>query len=314
MTVRTRWAQVTIQPRDPVTGALIGLPTIVNQLGLAFNQNYVEFDIEKTLGGSDTNKCTLKMYNLNDFQIESCNYIYSQKARRFGSLITVTIGYLETGVFVGFIGVIRYGYTTREGPDYVTYVECQHFSEELKNLEVNYVAAAGTNKAQALLGLVTQAGGVVQAQQVSYINQKLGSQIYEENETISGRLGDLLRDFQKEFNQFIDISFDDVGFSFVKAGDPVFQNPNPPITITKFNGLIGSPRLTPRGFDFDVTLSSNLNINDNIILISEMTTRLSVFGKFSSIILYIQRVSHSGDNREGEFKTSLSTYYPGFFQ
>jgi hypothetical protein len=298
-------------------------PSIVNLFtGIpGIGQKYVSFQAEKQVTG-EGNKCSLKLYNLSETQINVSSFRFNQNTTKlvYGAFIIVRAGYVETGLLSMFTGVITDGYTTREGADYVTYIDAVNISSEIKKLSVTYIAPKGQPYSKTIVDLIASVGGIIAADQLSQISARLAGEIHEENESYSGSLGDALKVFQKSFNKNIDIYFDEDGAGFVPIGKTVPGRPLQLFTPKSIVGavvggqLIGSPRSTRRGLDFDCTLNASIRLNDPVKVISELTARLAVFDPGTGFqklsLLYVANVNHSGDNRDGEFKTSISAYYP----
>lgn len=84
--------------------------------------------------------------------------------------------------------------------------------------------------------------------------------------------------------------------------------------MSEENGLIGTPRATTSGIEYETKLEPTYRINDPIKVISKATDRLAIAGGGAagvarSDITVASKIIHSGDNREGDFKTSVTTKF-----
>ena len=110
----------------------------------------------------------------------------------------------------------------------------------------------------------------------------------------------------------ITMHFDDAGITFLPAGVPLDIDE---VVFDEYNGLIGSPKITPRGADFEVSLTPELRINHPIKIISRATSSYNkVFtGNFAvdGNSFVVSRVVHQGSNWEdNNFKSSVNALYP----
>jgi hypothetical protein len=127
-------------------------------------------------------------------------------------------------------------------------------------------------------------------------------------------------------NPRIAIRWDDAGVNFTPQG--AFVKGRATKIFSEQNGLIGNPQPNSSGFSFELELNGELRISDPIQLKSDVFSRLigSLGGSLNigssgiSNSLRTQayerigvsslfKIIHTGDNREGEFKTICETKF-----
>lgn len=310
MTVSTRHLSV-ISKKSP-TG--IGGNFTINPeiTALLQPQVMIKFQVEKQVS-SEPNRASLEMYNLSDDHAASFDFKYDPYASIFGSRVTIQGGFLESGVKQLYSGVVTQGLTTEEGPDRITRIELQNILVELEKKQVKYTAVGGkTLKADAILSIIKSAGGIIQSGQEAAIRKNLNGAIFEANENIKGTLGSVLEKFSKGLPHRIVVYWDDAGVSF----DPIGKVTSGRTTkiVSEQTGLIGVPKITTHGIEYDTRLDGSYRINDPVTVISKATTRLNLAaggpaGIERSGTTVVSKVIHSGDNRDGQFKTVVETRF-----
>lgn len=318
MTVLTRHLSVTSAPSPTGIGSVFTINPIAS--ALLQPQVMIKFQIEKQVS-SEPNRAFLEMHNLSDAHANALDFRYDPYASVFGPRITITGGFFNQfgvpDVSQLYSGVVSQGLTTEEGPNRVTRIECLNVYYELMRRPVSYLAVEGTTKADAILAIIRNAGGIIEAGQDAAIRANLGGAVYDEDENIKGTLDSVLTKFSKGLQRRIVVYWDDAGVSFdplgaIKAGRPVKL-------VSEQTGLIGIPKATTSGFEYETRLDGSYRIGDPVKITSRATGRFfAAQGGPQNIerinTTSVSKVIHSGDNREGPFKTSISTKFLDLLQ
>ena len=178
--VPTRHVEVTVIPR-------VGVPVIINPQATALIQPqiYAKFQIQKQKALDEFTESFLELYNLNDAEIGIIDFKKDLNGIYFGALVIVRIGYLETGVFHAFSGVISEATTVKRHPDYVTRILLRSGFEVIKTLTIRLSVAKFQTKASAITQAVLQVGGTFTVGAQAYLNAKLGSAKFDEEENFT---------------------------------------------------------------------------------------------------------------------------------
>jgi hypothetical protein len=303
---RTRHLEVTFNPKDSA-------PFTINELAFALFQPqiFVKFQVEKQVS-SEPNSASLEIYNLSEEHSGAIDFKFDPFATQFGPQVTIKGGFIEDGPKQMYSGVVVQALTTFEAPDYITRVECRNIYYELMRRPITYQAAAGQSKADAVLSIIRQAGGIIESGQDTALRTNLAGAVYDEDELIEGTLDSILTAFSKGLPRRIVVYWDDAGVSFDPLGLPTKGRETK--IVSEINGLIGAPRATTSGLEYETRLDATYRINDPVKVISTTTDRLAIAsggaaGIERSGITVSSKIIHSGDNREGEFKTSVTTKF-----
>lgn len=320
-----RHVEILVEPRDKTGKAIPGNSFLVNDRKLAFlypNQVFIKFQIEKQVS-SEPNVCNIEVYNLSEEHSSALDFKYDANNNIFGPFITISGGYLDGEIKTMFTGVIVQALTTFKAPDYVTVMQCQNIQKETNKKWIEYQVAKGLPKADAIIEIIKQAGGKIEAGEQSRIREVLSGREYDEDEQIRGRFGTLMSTFNKAFEKEIFINWDDAGVSLTPPG--VIAKWRETRKINESSGLISAPTATQRGVDCEILLDASYRINDPLIIESITTARLKasadrtvtlfdLSGELKSAVIFsgktvVTKVIHSGDNRDGDFKTSLTSNF-----
>lgn len=307
----TRHIEVTFKPKN-------SQEFTINPVLRAFDQPqiYVKFQVEKQVS-SEPNRAYLELYNLSDEHSGAIDFKFDPYANNFGPQVTIKGGFLETGVKQMYSGVVVQALTTFEAPNYITRVDCSNIYYELMRRPVEYQVAAGASKADAILTIIKQAGGLIESGQETSIRDILGSAKFEEPEIIQGTLDEILTRFSKGLPRRIIVYWDDAGVSFDPLGLPTKGRETK--IVSELTGLIGTPKVNTSGVDYSVNLDSTYRINDPVKVKSNVTDRLRIAsggasGVSRSDITVVSKIIHTGDNRDGDFKSDISTLFIDLLQ
>lgn len=332
--IRTRHIEILIEPRNKSGSQIKSSSFYINEKKLAKirNQIFIKFQIEKQVS-SEPNVCNLEIYDLSDQHSSALDFKYDLNNNIFGPFITINGGYLEDGIKTMFKGVIVQAITVFEAPNYITRIQCQNIAKETNKKWVEYqVSGSGAmSKADVIIAIIKQVGGKIESSEELYIRTELGADIYKKDEVIKGRFGTIMSIFNKTLERKIFVNWDDAGVTFTPPGIAAIGR------ITKIikeeNGLINAPKVSQRGVDCDIRLNGDYRISDPVIIQSKTTSRLKLAADNSlkvfdptqytapgaiasqkSAILYsgkmvVTKIIHTGDNRDGDFKTSISSTF-----
>lgn len=309
MTIKTRHIEVIFTDPNKVSANFT-----VNQKLLAFfsPQLLVKFQIEKQVS-SEPNAATLTIHGLSPRHSAALDFVFDLFATKFGAQATINGGFLETSTPQLYTGVVTNAVTVREGPEFITKISLRNNYLELMRRPVKFLANDGTSKAQALLAIIRSVSGRITTEQTNEVNKRLGKILYSEDEIIQGPLDQVLSDFNRVLNPKIAIYWDDAGVNFTPPG--AFVKGRKTKIFSAQNGLIGNPQPTSSGFNFELQLNGDLRISDPIQLKSDVFSRLIsslgggqlAFERIGVSALY--KIIHTGDNREGEFKTMCESKF-----
>lgn len=294
---------------------------------LLYPQTFIKFQVEKQVS-SEPNGAYLELYNLNDEHSGAIDFVYDPYAIRFGPRVTIKGGYTDGTINQMYSGVVVQALTTFEPPNYVTRVECRNIYYELMSRSVDYQVAAGATKADAILSIIKQVGGVIESGQELSIRNLLSGAKYDESERIQGTLDQIVTQFSKGLPRRIIVYWDDAGVSFDPLGKP--SSGRATKEISEASGLIGSPKVTTSGIEYETLLDASYRVNDPVVISSYTTDRLKAASggpllqtvsqtgiptKIERQEKYVvSKIIHSGDNREGDFKTSVTTKFIDLIQ
>ncbi len=303
---RTRHLEVTFEPSGSESFTINPIANATFQ-----PQIFVKFQVEKQVS-SEPNSANLELFNLSDAHSGAIDFKFDPFAVDFGPRVTIKGGFIEDGINQMYTGVVVQALTTFEAPDYITRVECRNIYYELMRRPVKYQVAAEQTKADAILSIIEQAGGFIEAGQVTALKTQLNGAVYDEDEIIDGTLDSVLTAFSKGLPRRIVVFWDDAGVSFDPLGLPTQGRETK--VVSENTGLIGTPRATTSGVEYETRLDPTYRINDPIKVQSKATDRLALAsggaaGVERADVTVASKILHSGDNREGDFKTSVTTKF-----
>ena len=321
MTDKTRHLELTFTDPTKVSANFTVNEELKHRAG--FPQLLVKFQIEKQVS-SEPNAATLTIHGLSPRHSAALDFVFDLFATKFGATCTIKGGFLETKIIQLYAGVVTNAVTIRDGPEFITKISIRNNYFELMRRPIRFLANEGTSKAQALLAIIRSGGGSITTEQTNEVNKRLGSVLYSEDEIIQGSLDNILDVFNRGLNPRIAIYWDDAGVNFSPPGAFVLGRPIK--VFSEQNGLIGNPEPTSSGFNFELQLNGDLRISDPIQLKSDVFSRLlasagggAVAGIGSAVsraraferigVSALYKIIHTGDNREGEFKTMCESKF-----
>lgn len=317
MTVPRRHVELVINPR--VNGVISNVPTIINPKALAVTQkqHYITFQIEKQVS-SEPNSAYIDVYNIAS-KAGILDFRFDPNGIHFGAQVTVNAGYIGEGLTQLFTGVITNANTFKAPPNYITRMEIRNIYFELMKRRVKIKVDKGFPKYAAVLKCINQIGGDVSEESKVFIAQKLAGAVYEKPEVIEDTAENFLSRISATFPKRIVIYWDDAGVAFNPVG--IANKTRPIKTVSIANGLIGTPQVLQTGYSFEKRVDGSFRINDRVIIQSETVqraqlasggaTQFNIFQGPSNRANYtvVKKIIHSGDNRSGDFKTSMETVF-----
>lgn len=316
MTFKTRHLEVIFSDSTKPSANFVVNPRVKALLGAP--QLMVKFQIEKQVS-SEPNSANLIIHGLGPLHAKALDFVFDLFSTKFGATCIINGGFLETGINQLYTGVITNAVSVREGAEFVTKISIRNNYIELMRRPVRFLAHENrTSKATALLGIIQTAGGKISTEQQNQILTRLGKDFYSEDEIIQGTLSQVLADFNKSLTPKIAIYWDDAGVNFTPPG--AFVEGRIVKSFSEKNGLIGNPEPTSSGLNFSLELNGSLRISDPVQIFSDVTNRLlrSVGGITTTAIdiafkrigvTSLYKIIHTGDNREGEFKTMCESKF-----
>lgn len=316
MTFKTRHLEVIFSDSTKPSANFVVNPRVKALLGAP--QLMVKFQIEKQVS-SEPNSASLIIHGLGPLHASALDFVFDLFATKFGATCTINGGFLETKINQLYTGVVTNAVSVREGAEFVTKISLRNNYIELMRRPVLFKAIENkTSKATALLGIIQTAGGQISTEQTNQILTRLGKDFYSEDEIIQGTLSEVLANFNRSLDSKIAIYWDDAGVNFTPPG--AFVEGRQVKTFSEKNGLIGNPEPTSSGLNFSLELNGSLRISDPVQIFSDVTNRLlrSIGGittaaidiAFKRIgITSLYKIIHTGDNREGEFKTMCESKF-----
>lgn len=284
MTKYGRNYTLTVQKRDGTT--LIVKPPFT-----------VEFDIHRN-SYSSANTCSLRVYNLAPITRDQIRYDWTD----FGDLrkITFAAGY-GNNLSLAFVGNLSQAWSTREGQNIITQIECFDAGFAYTNAVANQLFPANTQNETVLEALISSLPGGVT---VGAIGPSFGGQITRgmavTGSTIS-RLNELTTGTGGTPGFFIDNLIGNC------LSDSECLGGNVPL-ISANTGLLGTPLLENRYIHVELLFEPSLRIAQQVELLSQVSNRFNGEHK-------ILAIKHRGMISEavcGEAVTSL-TLLPGVF-
>lgn len=310
MTLKTRHLEVVFT--DPTRSSA---NFVVNPRARAFlfPQLLVKFHIEKQVS-TEPNSAELIIHGLSPRHSAALDFVFDLFQSKFGAQCVIHGGFQETKITQLYAGVITNAVTIRQGSEFITKISIRNNYLELMRRPVRLKVEEGTSKATALLTIIKKSGGRISTEQENEVNKRIGNLLFSEDEIIVGSLSNVLDDYNRNLKKGkIAIYWDDAGTNFTPPG--AFVEGRPTKIFSEKNGLIGNPEPTSTGFSFELQLNGDLRISDPIQLKSDVFLRLAAsigggqraFERIGISSLY--KIIHTGDNRQGEFKTMCETKF-----
>lgn len=318
MAVPRRHVELVINPR--VNGVISNVPTIINPRALAVTQkqHYITFQIEKQVS-SEPNSAYIDVYNIAS-KAGILDFRFDPNGIHFGAQVTINAGYIGQGELTQlFTGVITNANTFKAPPNYITRMEIRNIYFELMKRRVKIKVDKGFPKYAAVLKCINQIGGFISAESQADISERLAGAVYEKSEVIEDTAENFLSRISATFPNRIVIYWDDAGVAFNPVG--IANKTRPIKTVNIANGLIGTPQVLQTGYSFEKRVDGSFRINDRVIIQSETVQRAQLaaggftnFNPFQgenkrSDYTVVKKIIHSGDNRSGDFKTSVETAF-----
>jgi hypothetical protein len=266
----------------------------------------VKFNVQKTIDAA-LNSGTIDIYNMNAGNRAAVAFKYNlhqtidKAIGAFGGRIDLIAGY-EGDEKLLFSGDMTSAFTTRDGGDYITRISAKTKAEVLTGTKIKKTFPKGTNYRSIIDFIIAELDiPAVKAEVTSYINQIVGGTVLNSGESVVSNLQGMISKVNKRFDGKLSINIDEAGINV--HGPGISGRTKPKFFYSKYTGLIGPPQITNQGSDLKVLLEPNIRISDLIFIESP-----SILG--TNEPLYVVRsINHIGDSREGEFATSLNTWF-----
>jgi len=244
----------------------------------------IAFDITNSI--IDKNKATISVYNL----VEESRDLIDEADKEEDITVELYLGYGGENFRV-FKGEATQAENSWDGTDYITTFKAYDGLKASKK-KYNKSHAPKTNYADvvkdALKGLGDTVSGVV-------IDVK--KEISQNGLTLSGAtdviMGKLMAAMPK---QNLEFTIQD-GIAYVKPAGSM-TNPNDIPIISQDTGMIGAPKKTKKGIEFDSLIQRGLTPTRGIELVSKKT-------KYNGIFI-IQKSKYSGETRGSEWKATCT--------
>lgn len=251
--------------------------------GLEITGNKIAFSVEKTRV-SYPNSCKVTVYNLSQ---QTRHQIKKEFA-----LFRLEGGY-EGVQGVLFVGNIRTVTHKREGVNILTEITGGDGDEAFQGAMVNDTIPAGETGAKSLVEKLTGAMTGITPGTVLGLDDKPAN---KRAVVINGNAKDELDKLARR---------NDFSWSIQNGALDVVPNDgfiNSVTTVSKFNGMIGNPEITEKGMNLKMLLNHAVEPNH---LVEVVVEDLSGDTDNGGGVYRVNKVSHSGDNRGGDFVTTV---------
>lgn len=311
-----RFVEVSVFPRDESGARILTSSFVINDYlksSLVANQFYIQFQIQKDVIG-EANVAYLTLYNLPENYYNALSYRKTPASLTYGAEVIIKIGYTQSGLIQAFRGFVVESNTKKIPPNYITHVELRNSYYELKKRRVNLKIAKGSKKSSAILEAIDFVGGELDLEQKTKLEQILAGEFFEKDEIIDENIDTFLRRFGSDYFNTLRIRWDDTGASFDALGlssSDIKESEIIDIDATK-GEVIGSPSVTSRGFEVDMPISvtKNFNLNTIVRVNSEAITAFFIGGGIKrQNKTAVEKIWYSGDNRDGDYKTTITTKF-----
>lgn len=264
--------------------------------GRSFSDFRISFDIKKTEYGSEANTCKVSIWNLPESLRE---YIFAEKQK-----IIVKAGYEEaSGVEVLYIGDITNRENTYPRPDIVTIVDAGDGAKSLKESKVSIAYAPGAQGKQILKEIV-DSFNLPKKTNLNLIDIK--KKIFSNGFNYTGPSQVGLNKITKSLGLIWSIQNEELKIYKQYNGDQSLA-----LVLNSDTGLLGVPSRTKvttqessdaktleiDGWNVESLLQAKAEPGGLVLLSSSSTGNNKKFK--------IVSVQHSGDNMEGDFKSTL---------
>lgn len=251
--------------------------------GLEITGNKISFSVEKTRV-SYPNSCKVTVYNLSQ---QTRHQIKKEFA-----LFRLEGGY-EGVQGVLFVGNIRTVTHRREGVDILTEITGGDGDEAFQGAMVNATVPAGDTAAKGLVAQLTAAMPGVTPGTILGLDDKPAN---KRAVVINGNAKDEMDKLARR---------NDFSWSIQNGALDVVPNDgfiNATTTVSKHNGMIGNPEITEKGINLKMLLNHAVEPNH---LVEVQVEDLSGETDNGGGVYRVNKVSHNGDNRGGDFATSI---------
>lgn len=201
----------------------------------------IAFDIEKTRE-SNANTAKVTIYNLN----ENNRDLLKNKEDLF---VILNVGYQGGDVDQLLIADITRSSTKRQGPDFITVIECEDGGQALTEAHIDKSYAPGTNLKSVISDVVNS---FVEAGEVAVGTlSRVKDEIAQNGITVSGVSKVIMDDLIEK--QDLEWSIQD---NEVQVMEPLQDTGEEVVFLTPDTGLIGSPILREKGIEFKALIQS----------------------------------------------------------
>lgn len=266
----------------------------------------------------DPNRAEVFIHNMNPTHRNAISQIFDLNRVEYGGTMTIKAGYGNKPKII-FQGDIARAHVRRQGSEWIAFAEGLHRAEAFDNANLNVSFPKGTRVTSILKHIINQLGiSDFKASDKSTLTELIGDVKLGSGEIFQGNASDVLKKIAKKVEDKLSFSFDETGFNALPIGSP---NADTPIETSKETGLIGSPTITDVGVNLNMLLTpeirngTQINVRSPTALSLKQTAISKSVAKKSALKddyrPYItEKITHIGDNREGDFITQVQTLLP----
>lgn len=270
----------------------------------------ISFDVTSALG-SYTQGANIQIYNLDPAEVKIITSIKSP--------VTLQAGYW--GVHgdappVVFTGNVEYPNSQRSGQDIITTLTCFAYKGTLSDVPgLSYEEGTPLSQVFSDLSLTDNEGNSIPYQ---IIGTDLQSEVLKDDYTSGSDSAQQILDyFAKNFNFSWWCDTITKQLIVIAQGSPLKQNQI--LLVNAGTGLMKEPQLNYDGLSFETSLESSLRYKDIVRIeyprgISQFSigTESSNLRELQSALVSVNGIQHSGDSREGDWKTTVrGLWYAG---
>lgn len=263
----------------------------------------ISFDTSSALG-SYSQGASIQIYNLDPSEVKIITSIKSP--------VTLQAGY--QGVHgdkppVIFTGNVEYPNSQRSGQDIVTTLTCFAYRSTLSDVPgLSYEQGTPLSQVFSDLSLTDNEGQSIPYQ---IIGSGLQSAVLKDDYTSGSDSAQKILDyFAKNFNFSWWCDTITKQLVIIEQGQPLKQNQI--LLVNAGTGLMKEPELNYDGLSFETSLEPSLRYKDIVRIeyprgISQFSigTESSKLREVRSALVSVNGISHSGDSREGDWKTTV---------
>jgi hypothetical protein len=261
----------------------------------------ITFNIQKR-SGIEPNPGKIVVYNMNPKHRDVLAWRFDISRQAYGGTVEVIAGYGDHPKQI-FKGDIVQAINTKVGPDWMTTIEAMTGIEALSTGTVNKTFPAGTDNQSILKYLIDQVDvKSIKAEITTFASEVLGRSKTKKPQTLVGSVTDMIDALNKKFEGKLSVSIDERG---IKVTPPGVANTDRPFVLSQSSGLLETPEITPVGCNFKALLIPELRSGSPVILRSKSIESLKTGGDY-----VVEKVTFTGDNREGEFVTNAISLFP----